>query len=339
MHQQIPHSTTLLRIAVPRLLGGEGLSWGRFVTAFAQQSASEDLGWMIAMAGQAWVLKALLDHGSPAQQALWVPRMLKGARVATALAEPQSGSDMAHVQTLLRAHGDGWLVTGQKRNISFGAEAEGLIGLGKSEPDGKFRLFLLDRATQPWQATPSPAKVGLASLPTADLRLDALPVSQADFVAPHHNGLATLADFMTFGRGLLALGATTILRHHLQVVLAFAAERQSGNVPIDEHQYVQLKLTDAQLQLTQARLLADRTLEAHLAGRDEAIGLGSMAKLAATQALLQCSQRFASILGTEGFQDGPIGRLAVDALGFQAVGGTEEVHRINVFRQMKAGRV
>jgi alkylation response protein AidB-like acyl-CoA dehydrogenase len=336
------HATagSLLKMAVPIILGGEGRSWQEFAVAFqARLSETLDLGDMMQVASQAWAIKALLNHGSADQIDYWIPQLLQGGLAATALAEPQSGTDITQLQTVLTPDNMGWILNGHKRNISHAAEAILIICLAQ-EADGKaHRLVLLDHSRHPCLALPSPTKIGLATLPTADLQLDAIPIAKRDLLAHDKNALATLADFMTFGRSLIALGVAAILKRHLQDILTYSETRTSGGRPISAQQYMQRKLTDAQLSITQTHLLAEATLQAHLAGAPDALALGNMAKITASQALLTCSQDFLSILGTTGFQDGPISRLAIDALAFQAIGGTEEIHRIQLFKQMQRGVV
>jgi alkylation response protein AidB-like acyl-CoA dehydrogenase len=332
-------ASKLLEISVPTALGGQGRPWTAFVTAFQASVATDgDLGYMMQLAGQAWAAKAILDHGSDAQQRNWIPKLLNGSHAATALAEPQSGSDMRDLQTRLTLVGQAWRLDGEKRNISLAAEAPLVICLVQTLEDRPVhRLVLLDCARHTWQTQPSPAKIGLATLPTADMHLQAVPISDDDLLAPAQNALSTLADFMTFGRSLIAFGVAAALQKQLQSALQFAQTRQSGGAPIATHQYVQAKLTDLQLALTPTRLLAEATLQAHLAQAPEALALGSMAKITASQALATASQHLMSIYGTTGFQEGPVGRFIVDALAFQAIGGTEEVHRLNLFKQMQRG--
>jgi alkylation response protein AidB-like acyl-CoA dehydrogenase len=334
------HATaaSLLKIAAPITLGGEGRPWQEFIAAFQTRlSETLDLGDMMQLASQAWAMKALLNHGSADQIDHWIPQLLQGGLAATALAEPQSGTDIAQLQTVLTPDTKGWMLSGHKRNISHAAEASLIICLAQETDSSAYRLVLLDRSRHPWQAQPSPPKIGLSMLPTAELTLADVQIGRGDLLAHDKNALATLADFMTFGRGLIALGIASILKRHLQDLLTYTQTRTSGGRPIAAQQYMQRKLTDAQLGITQTRLLADATLQAHLAGAPDALALGNMAKITASKALLTCSQDFLSILGTTGFQDGPIAHLAIDALAFQAIGGTEETHRMQLFKQMQRG--
>jgi alkylation response protein AidB-like acyl-CoA dehydrogenase len=332
--------TALLRTAVPAAQGGEGRTWIDLAANFAREAGEDgDLGKMMRLAGQAWALKALLDHGNSVQIATYVPRILIGVPCATALAEPQSGTDLAHIHTRLHRKGDGWLLQGQKRNISLGRESWMMIVLAKNEGDEQHRLVVLDRARHAWGNLPAPDKIGLLELPTNDLEFNNLPITAEDLLAPAQNALAVLADFMTFGRALIGIGVAAILQKHLQTVLEFAANRQSQGRSIDSQQYVQHKLTDIQLAITQTQTLAQAALVAHLAASPQAIALGNMTKITAAQALLDASQAMVGIMGTSGFQVGPIGQLAVDALAFQAIGGTEEAHRMSLWKQMQRGVV
>ena len=56
------------------------------------------------------------DFGTPDQIAEWMPGFLDGSRrLAFGLTEPEHGSDATYMETRAVAHGDGWIINGQKR--------------------------------------------------------------------------------------------------------------------------------------------------------------------------------------------------------------------------------
>jgi alkylation response protein AidB-like acyl-CoA dehydrogenase len=69
----------------------------------------------------AGVLEAMKDHGSPDQQALFLPRLTSGEWTGTMnLTEPQAGSDLSAVRTLAVPQGDHHLLRGTKVFITWG---------------------------------------------------------------------------------------------------------------------------------------------------------------------------------------------------------------------------
>ena len=65
--------------------------------------------------------EAINSHGSPAQKALYLPRMVSGEWTGTMnLTEPQAGSDLSLIKTRAVPEGDHYRITGQKIFITYG---------------------------------------------------------------------------------------------------------------------------------------------------------------------------------------------------------------------------
>src|SRR3546814_13172115 len=67
-------------------------------------------------------IEALLHHGTPAQQALYLPRLATGEWTGTMnLTEPQAGSDVGALKTRATPRADStWSIQGIKIFLSFG---------------------------------------------------------------------------------------------------------------------------------------------------------------------------------------------------------------------------
>lgn len=77
----------------------------------------------------------LMDHGTPAQRARFLPKMASSEEVwAQGWSEPNAGSDMAAIQTTALRDGDHYVLRGQKTWASRGAFADWLFGLFRSDP-------------------------------------------------------------------------------------------------------------------------------------------------------------------------------------------------------------
>jgi hypothetical protein len=62
--------------------------------------------------------------------------------------------------------------------------------------------------------------------------------------------------------------------------------------------------------------------------------LCSIAKLVGADDLVNSAISLMKLQGSTGYHEGVLSVLARDALGFASVGGTEEMHRKNIFNQM-----
>jgi alkylation response protein AidB-like acyl-CoA dehydrogenase len=77
----------------------------------------------------------IMDHGTPAQKARFLPKMASSEEVwAQGWSEPNAGSDMAAITTTALRDGHAYVVRGQKTWASRGAFADWLFGLFRTDP-------------------------------------------------------------------------------------------------------------------------------------------------------------------------------------------------------------
>jgi alkylation response protein AidB-like acyl-CoA dehydrogenase len=138
-------------ITWPRAVGGRG---GRPIEAaiFNQEQARFGVSNGVFAIAIGMVGPTILGHGTPEQQARFLPAMLRGDEVWCQLfSEPEAGSDLANVATRAERDGDGFVVTGQKVWTSTAERAEWGILLARTDPDvPKHRgitYFLVDMAS------------------------------------------------------------------------------------------------------------------------------------------------------------------------------------------------
>ena len=77
----------------------------------------------------------LMEFGTPAQKARYLPRMASGEEIwAQGWSEPNAGSDMAAIRATGRLDGDHYVLNGQKTWCSRGAFADWLFGIFRTDP-------------------------------------------------------------------------------------------------------------------------------------------------------------------------------------------------------------
>jgi alkylation response protein AidB-like acyl-CoA dehydrogenase len=116
----------------------------------------------------AWVVPALVQYGTPEQQARFLPATLRGETIWCQLfSEPGAGSDLAGLATRAERADGGWRLTGAKIWTSLAKEAAWAICVARTDPaaprhDG-ITYFLVDMASP-----------GLAVRPLREMTGDAL---------------------------------------------------------------------------------------------------------------------------------------------------------------------
>lgn len=327
----------LWRLIVPGASLASG-DWWSFTAAL--DGLSSTIGrpeLLLSVIAQAGMVRGLERHGSPAQQDRYFGAILRGEVSATGIAEPGTGTDVRSITTTLTPDGEGYVLSGGKFNIAHAPIMDfGLIVCrlaGKDEQN--IALALIDKGTPGLRAGQVDDKLGNRNLPTGALHFDDIAVAPGQILGKPGRGLGTLIDIISLGRLYYGLAAANLIAPYLDDAMRYAAERTSFNSSIDSHQYVQRRLVDIRIGMERSKWMAYGALSQLLEGRKEALMSCSIAKLVGSDDLIQSATSLVRLYGSLGYHNGKVAELMKNALGFASVGGTEEMHRKNIFNQMQ----
>jgi (2S)-methylsuccinyl-CoA dehydrogenase len=115
--------------------GGEGDYLGMVVSTEELSRGSLGIGGSLITRPEI-LTRALMKGGTEAQKQYWLPKLATAeVMAAVAVTEPDYGSDVAGIKTTAtRAH-DGWVINGVKTWCTFGARANVLMLLARTDPD------------------------------------------------------------------------------------------------------------------------------------------------------------------------------------------------------------
>jgi alkylation response protein AidB-like acyl-CoA dehydrogenase len=338
----------LLGLTMPVELGGRGL--GVFEACLVlEQLATACLA--SAMALQMCVNgppRALLSLGTAEQRERHVPRLVSGqAWFAIAMTEPQAGSDALALQTELRATPDGLRLRGEKCHITGGHRATDLLVFCRAPetagPDG-IGAVLVPATAPGFAVVEVEPKLGGRGVGEARLRFDDVPIADNDVVvmpaAGSRDGARTMVTQFNperCGNAAMAIGTAV---GAFELAVEYARTREQFGQPIAQFQGMQWKLADMLLDIDAARLLMWRAATSDdngfPRGRDAV-----MAKLYASEMVQRVTSEALQIHGHKGYtRKAPIERYYRDARGFALGGGTSEVARNMIGRDIvrKEGR-
>ncbi len=264
----------------PEALGGGGFP---SVVALALQElfASANLALSLNPVLTQGAIHALLQWGSPEQQAAYLPRLLTGEWTGTMnLTEPDAGSDLGEVRTLAEPGGDGaWRVTGTKVFITWGEHdlADNVVHLVLARTPGAaagtrgLSLFvvpkhLVDADGRLGRANAVSCvhverKLGIHGSPTCVMAYDG---AVGELVGPLHGGMRAMFTMMNAARLSIGAQGPAVAERAYQHALAYATERLQGRAagvapparsPIVDHPDVRRMLLTMRTRTLAARSL------------------------------------------------------------------------------------
>ena len=272
----------------------------------------------------------LLEFGSPAQKAEFLPKMASGDVVgAIAMTEPGAGSDLKALRTAAVRVDGGYLLSGQKTFITNGYHADRVLVFAKTEPAAGARgisLFWVDTASPGFSRGRLLDKVGQKAQDTAELFLDQVFVAGDMLVGAPNAGFGYAMSGLIRERLLIALRCATALEVALDWTLAHVKERQTFGKALIENQYIRFRLAEIKTHACATRAFVDSCLAQYLAGTLTADG-AAMAKLWASEATRAIDELMQFFGGYGYMREYPIARAYTDVRPNRIYGGSSEIMR------------
>lgn len=328
----------LWHMVVPVEHGGQGRHWWDFTAAIEGLAlAVRSPAILLSIIAQAGMVRALDRHGVQEQKRRYFRRILAGELSATAIADPDTGTDVRATSTVLTPdHNDTFVLHGQKYNIAHASIATFVLvvcKLSNHDRDG-ISLVFVDTDAEGLSIGPCDKKLGLHDLPTGQMRFTGVKLDYSDLLGEAGKGLRNLVDIVSLGRLYYGLTAALIVEPMLADSLAFASSRTTFGTAIAEHQHVQRRLTDVRIRAEAGKWVSYAALGRLLSGSDDAIMLSSVAKLVGANTVVESALDLLRLHGSRGYHEGAVSDFVRDALAYCSVGGTEEMHRKNIMNQM-----
>lgn len=315
--------------------------WWDF-SATLQGLASEacDSGFIVSAIAQAATVYTIYHYHS---NHLYKNKVLDavnddGVLIATAIAEPHTGTDVRALKTIAETKNGKLLLNGEKTNISHAPTAEYILVLARMPELGKkdLALFLLGPENTGIERGTADDKLGNRTLPTSWLKFNDVEILPHQIIGKGDtvNAIDTL---MGLARGYYGMVGPQLFRPLLKRAQTHINARQSGNKPLSEHQHIQRKISECILSIEQAHWTGMGAVANVMEGNSRRSLAGSIAKITGMRAMEQISRDILSILGSEGYKDELVTRMLRDTMGWMNIGGTEEAHLINIFNHYAKG--
>jgi acyl-CoA dehydrogenase len=279
-----------LSVLIPEEYGGSGLGLAAAGAVLEEIHRSGGNGG--ACHAQMYTMGTILNHGTAAQKAEYLPRIASGELrlQAFGVTEPDAGTDTTRITTFARRDGDHYVVSGQKLWISRAEHSDLMVLLCRTTPrdqaarpsDGMSVLLIDMRQAIGSGLTIRPVRT-MINHATTELFFEDLRVPAANLIGEEGRGFRYILDGMNAERILIAAECIGDAKFFIERASAYARDRNVFGRAIGENQGVQFPIARAYVQMTAASLMVDKAAALFEAGRPCGTE-ANMAKLMASEA-------------------------------------------------------
>jgi len=297
---------------IPEEYGGRGLSLAE-VLAAGEEFYRADAGIALTLQLASFGAEMVVDHGTAAQKEEYIrPVAENEQRTGLAVSEPDTGSDLAGMDTSAEKDGDEWVLNGEKYWVGNGVEADWVTAYAKTgdDPDnryGNYSLFIVPTDADGYHAEHIPEKMSFRASKQAHITFDNCRIPEDHLV-----GVAAAA---------------------IEEASEFVHDREAFGRSVDEFQAVQHDLAEMRMEFESARALTWRAAE-KVANNDHPGYWAALAKATATEAGTECAERGMQLHGGRSVIDNKrIARVYRDVRVPVIYEGTNPVQRNLIYRQ------
>lgn len=275
------------------------------------------------------VVPYIRDHGDEEQKRRWLPAMARGTVIgAVAMSEPNTGSDLAAIQTTAVREGDSYLLNGQKTFISNGLLNDLVVVVARTTPEAGARgltLLVVERGMPGYERGRRLEKLGMHAQDTAELFFRDVRVPFANRLGQENQGFRYLMHGLAQERLAIAVAAVAAAEAALAQTIAYTQERTAFGQPIAAFQNSRFRLAEMQTEVELGRVFIDHCIRLHNERRLSA-EKAAMAKWWTTDMQVRVIDSCLQLHGGYGYMlEYPIARAYRDARAQRIYGGTNEI--------------
>ncbi|CAM4329277.1 acyl-CoA dehydrogenase family protein [Bordetella muralis] len=282
-------------------------------------------------------IKRIATHGSPAQKEKYLKPVLAGKlKVCTGLTEPDTGSNIAGIQTRADLVDGQWVLNGRKLWITNGYNADVAMIVARTfspDCDGKLSTFIVERTHANYDVRKLETMV-LRCTGTAELGFNDVRIPKENLVGAEGSALSGTLKGLDAARLNIAMGAVGAAQSALDLSTEYVKQRKQFGKLIGSFQLIQKHIVDMTVRVEAARALGMRAAHALEAGKDVRQAC-SIAKLYATEAAHEVANMALQVHGGLGYsEDYPIERIFRDTRGGMIPEGTTEIQTLIAGREI-----
>ena len=318
----------LLCVNAPEAYGGQGADFLYSAILIEEMARAGATGPTFYLHSDI-VAPYLVDFGTEAQKAKWLPRMATGdVVVALGMSEPSGGSDVQNIRTQAIRDGDEYVINGQKVFTTNGHSADLLLLACKTDPTQKAKgvsLILVETDRAGFTRGRKLEKIGCKAQDTSELFFSDVRVPVCNLLGTEGGGFGILMTQLAGERLIQAIRAVSASEAAIEWTLAYAVDRKMFGQTLADFQNTRFSLANLHAQVLAQRVFVDRCIQLHAEGKLDAVDAASC-KLVTTDLQFKVMDECLQFFGGWGYMwEYPIARAFADARMCRIGGGTAEV--------------
>jgi len=293
----------------------------------------------VGIGGQSELVSPYIQNiGSEEQKKYWLPKMVSGEVVtAIAMTEANAGSDLQAIRTQAILDGDHYVVDGSKTFISNGHHADLIVLVAKTDPQARAKgisILLVDAHLDGVKKGRGLKKIGLHAQDTAELFFDQVYVPKSQLLGQEGHGFSYLMQELPRERLSISLMALGAIQGAIDITKEYVLERKAFGQALSQFQNTRFVLAQAQIKAFAAEAFVERCKDLY---SRNALSVTEVAALKCFITDTQCEviDQLLQLFGGYGYmQESPISRFFVDARVQKIYGGTNEIMKEIVAREL-----
>lgn len=328
----------LLGLTISPQFGGQGETYTKqtqVIEILSEFSASVGLSY----AAHANLCLTLIDHfGTQAQKNHYLPKLISGQHIgALAMSERTAGSDVISMKLTATDAGDHFILNGHKMWITNGTEADILLVYAKTNPEAGAKgitCFFIEKNLAGFSTEPALDKLGMRGTGTCQLNFNNCAVPKANVLGQVNEGIKVLMSGLDVERAILCGGPLGVMKACLNLVIPYAKSRHQFGKSIGDFQLIQQKLADMYTAYHAAHAYTYATTFACDNKTIKSEQAAAAYLFSAEQSIKVILETIQCLGGIGYLNDCIAGRLLRDAKLFEIGGGTSEIRRVIIAREL-----
>ncbi|KAB1188573.1 MULTISPECIES: acyl-CoA dehydrogenase family protein [Haloferax] len=317
--------------------GGKGFDLQQ-ILAISEEFYRADAGIALTLQLASFGCEIMQHYGSEEQKEQWLRPVAENEQISgLAVSEPQTGSDMAGMETTAEKTDDGYVLNGEKYWVGNAVEADWLTVYAKTgDSDDRYSnysMFIVPTDTPGYEAEHIPEKMGMRASKQGHIVFDDCEVPEENLIGTEGGGFYMLADFFNHGRIVVGGHGIGLAAAAIEEAWEFVHDRQAFGRSVSEFQSVQHILADMRMEFESARALNWRAAE-KVANNEDAGFWAAATKTKSTEMAVDVAERGMQLHGGRSvLNEYKISRVYRDVRIPVIYEGANEIQRNLIYRQ------